>query len=838
MKRSIAWLVILALAPALAHATNRKPLVIGASGQQQQLQASDWLIDAAGDPFGVLTGSFTIGHCLQAGATAHTIVDAGAACGTGAGTVTSVSSANGDITVATGTTTPVLTAVSSPKWDTGRTISITGDLAYTSPSLDGSANVTAAGTLATVNSGPGSCGDATHVCQITTNGKGLTTAQSAVGITQPTAANPSASVGLSAVNGSASTFLRSDGAPPLDQSIVPTWTGTHTFQKRVVASLASPPASTSGGFADTSTITSISGGLSYISLFARPTFNAASSITEFDGVDVSLVLQAGTIPVAYGVSSQMITTGSTVTNAYGYYAQFRYSSGSYGTTYSFEDDADSGVISATRWGYHQTATNHPNLFASTTTFSGTVNLPGLSAGAPLCTDGSKNVTTSGCPGGSGTVTSVTSANGDITVANTTTTPVLTAVSAPKLDTGRTIAITGDLAWTSPSFDGSANVTAAGTLATVNSNTGSCGDATHVAQVTLNGKGLATACAAVAITGASGANPTASLGLTAVNGSAATFMRSDAAPALSQSIAPTWSGLHTFSAGGVITPEATPATNEIGYLGAPIDEQDASYTLALSDCGKTVRANTASTLTYTIDKNANKNYPVGCIMVLRNYGAGSLTVTPTSPATLIPDGSGTSGSITVAQYGRATIQQEATDVWDVIQAPGWNLIGTTVTAGSQTSVTFSSIPGGYKHLMLLFSGQSASASEDEIWLQFNSDTGANYYTGIIYNSSSSATAFYTNADTGGVPACDTASSTQSGSFGTGCSVSITGYSNTSSYKTVTSQNVAMAGTGSTNIHTRLYGGYWKNTAAISTIKAYFSSGSAFVNNSIVSLYAIN
>jgi hypothetical protein len=38
-------------------------------------------------------------------------------------------------------------------------------------------------TLATVNTGPGTCGDGTHVCQITTNNKGLTTAQSQVAIT-------------------------------------------------------------------------------------------------------------------------------------------------------------------------------------------------------------------------------------------------------------------------------------------------------------------------------------------------------------------------------------------------------------------------------------------------------------------------------------------------------------------------------------------------------------------------------------------------------------------------------------------------------------------------------
>lgn len=45
-----------------------------------------------------------------------------------------------------------------------------------------------------------------------------------------------------------------------------------------------------------------------------------------------------------------------------------------------------------------------------------------------------------------------------------------------------------------------------------------------------------------------ANPTASVGLTAVNGVLGTAMRSDAAPALSQAIIPTWTGLHTFSNG--------------------------------------------------------------------------------------------------------------------------------------------------------------------------------------------------------------------------------------------------------------------------------------------------
>lgn len=44
-----------------------------------------------------------------------------------------------------------------------------------------------------------------------------------------TGANPSASIGLAAVNGVAATFLRSDGAPALDQGIAPTWTAAHVF---------------------------------------------------------------------------------------------------------------------------------------------------------------------------------------------------------------------------------------------------------------------------------------------------------------------------------------------------------------------------------------------------------------------------------------------------------------------------------------------------------------------------------------------------------------------------------------------------------------------------------
>ena len=45
-------------------------------------------------------------------------------------------------------------------------------------------------------------------------------------------ATPTALVGLSAIPGGLSTFMRSDAAPALNQGIVPIWTGAHTFQAR------------------------------------------------------------------------------------------------------------------------------------------------------------------------------------------------------------------------------------------------------------------------------------------------------------------------------------------------------------------------------------------------------------------------------------------------------------------------------------------------------------------------------------------------------------------------------------------------------------------------------
>jgi hypothetical protein len=85
----------------------------------------------------------------------------------------------------------------------------------------------------------------------------------------------------------------------------------------------------------------------------------------------------------------------------------------------------------------------------------------------------------------------------------------TTGSAATLTTSRTIAITGDLSYTSPAFNGSTNVTATGTLATVNSNVGSFTNA----SVTVNAKGLVTAASSgtAPVTTVTGTSPVVSSG---------------------------------------------------------------------------------------------------------------------------------------------------------------------------------------------------------------------------------------------------------------------------------------------------------------------------------------
>ncbi|CAB5218445.1 hypothetical protein UFOVP218_17 [uncultured Caudovirales phage] len=93
-------------------------------------------------------------------------------------------------------------------------------------------------------------------------------------------------------------------------------------------------------------------------------------------------------------------------------------------------------------------------------------------------------------------------NKDLNVANVYAELIGNAATATKWKTARTLSLTGDGAASLLNVDGSQAVSAAFTLATVNSNVGAFGDSVTVPTLTVNGKGLVTAVSQTAIPTAS------------------------------------------------------------------------------------------------------------------------------------------------------------------------------------------------------------------------------------------------------------------------------------------------------------------------------------------------
>ncbi len=155
-------------------------------------------------------------------------------------------------------------------------------------------------------------------------------------------ANPSATIGLSAVNGSATSAVRSDGAPALSQAIVPTWTGIHTFTPAARSSGAASyfvlttPADTNqtlsteaiGANFTAATRQWATGALTTQRerVFAAPTYGfvGASTLTTAINVDIADPIQGtnATLTNSYGlrVNNQQVTgtlTANTGTNKIG-----------------------------------------------------------------------------------------------------------------------------------------------------------------------------------------------------------------------------------------------------------------------------------------------------------------------------------------------------------------------------------------------------------------------------------------------------------------------------------------------------------------------------------------
>lgn len=110
-----------------------------------------------------------------------------------------------------------------------------------------------------------------------------------------------------------------------------------------------------------------------------------------------------------------------------------------------------------------------------------------------------------------------------------------------------------------------------------------------------------------------------------------------------------------------------ATNNIGYLNIPQNSKSADYTTVLTDSGKCIFHPVAdnNARTFTIAANATVAYPIGTVLVFKNNAAAALSIAIDSD-TLTLDGAGTTGTRTLAQYGKATAMKETSTSWSI----GW------------------------------------------------------------------------------------------------------------------------------------------------------------------------
>ena len=211
-------------------------------------------------------------------------------------------------------------------------------------------------------------------------------------------------------------------------------------------------------------------------------------------------------------------------------------------------------------------------------------------------------------------------------------------------------------------------------------------------------------------------------------------------------------------------------------------------------------------------------------------AGSATNTPTQGALNF---NSTTGNIEVYKGG----------VWTAVAAGGsgaMTLISDQTLASAAATVTFASIPGTYKHLMIYAQARSTSSSADHFAMQANGDTAAHY--GSAYVVSNNGTGFEGDQGSSLVAAaimCDLPNTATVANAATSMKVEIPNYAGTVFSKNAIVTGSAMGGTTiSAYCSPEVFNWFWNSTAAITQLVLFGAAGASFAIGSRFTLYGIN
>lgn len=99
----------------------------------------------------------------------------------------------------------------------------------------------------------------------------------------------------------------------------------------------------------------------------------------------------------------------------------------------------------------------------------------------------------------------------------------------------------------------------------------------------------------------------------------------------------------------------------------INSKTASYTAVLSDADKLVTMTVATANIFSIPTNASVPFPIGTKIHVAQFGAGTTTISASTPATttLVSAGAAPAAPYTRVQYASATCIKTGTDTWFIL-----------------------------------------------------------------------------------------------------------------------------------------------------------------------------
>lgn len=233
---------------------------------------------------------------------------------------------------------------------------------------------------------------------------------------------------------------------------------------------------------------------------------------------------------------------------------------------------------------------------------------------------------------------------------------------------------------------------------------------------------------------------------------------------------------------------------------------------------------------------------GTISYTATSSPGGLTGTGSaSPITVSGLTTGTAYTFTVVgttNYGVSSNASAASNSVTPASPSSYESIATATGTGSSATITFSSIPGTYKHLQIRLISKdddTSGSGSAGLSIRFNSDTGSNYAYHRLYTDGSTIYATGSANTTFGIlnNACAGNASGIANMMGVGI-VDIHDYASTSKTKTVRNFSGGdFNGSGGVGLGSTL----WNSTSAITSISIIAPGTTNFTTSSTFALYGI-